>query len=163
MTKMARNNCGLWEKNGNHFYNARWIKTLVLCVTSHRDMKQHYPPILLPAFLQQNRILRLRVLDRKDRFLGDSFSESGAKVNCVMFRACLLHACVFLCINVCVCIYVCPCVKLHFTCVSMPIMMPLHVRVWVCEMLQDTYQCVCVCVFLLCVHVYCAVWQCVGS
>lgn len=55
--------------------------------------------------LQQNEILRLRVLDRRDRFLGDSLSESGAKVNCVMFRACACvhHMCVLACGGVCVC------------------------------------------------------------
>lgn len=99
-------------------------------------------------------------MDRRDRFLGDSFSESGAKVNCVMFRACVPYACVFQCIPVCVC--VCAWVKPHFTCV--------HAR-------NDAfagmgvlgYGCVKCCrmcrvrVFLPCVIVYCIIWLCVGS
>lgn len=34
---------------------------------------------LLPSSLQQNEIVRIRLLDRRDRFSGDSFSETGAK------------------------------------------------------------------------------------
>lgn len=34
---------------------------------------------LFPCSLQQNEIVRIRLLDRRDRFSGDSFSESGAK------------------------------------------------------------------------------------
>lgn len=72
------------------------------CVTSHRDIKQHYPQSCDACALQRNGILKLRVLDRRDRFLGDSLSESGAKVNCVMFRACAPYACVFVYLRVCV-------------------------------------------------------------
>lgn len=52
--------------------------------------------------LQQ--ILSVRFLDRWDRFQGDSFSESGAKVNCVMVRACLPYACFC---AFCVCPFMC--------------------------------------------------------
>lgn len=34
---------------------------------------------LLPCSFQQNEIVRIRLLDRRDRFVGDSCSESGAK------------------------------------------------------------------------------------
>lgn len=102
----------------NNLWWLNWHNALVLfldccitrpsfCVTSHRDIKQHYPQPCVACALQRNGILKLRVLDRRDRFLGDSLSESGAKVNCVMFRACAPYACVFVCVYIYMCVCVC--------------------------------------------------------
>lgn len=108
--------------------------------------------------LQQIVILRRRVLERRDRFQSDSFSESEAKVNCVMFRACVPY---WVCVSVHPFVYVCA--KPHFTRVSAPVTMPfacvgvgLYGRVKCCRMCG-------VCVFILCVLVCCIIWPYVGS
>lgn len=117
---------------------------------SSRNVKQHYPLILLPA-PHSGIGMRVRVLDRRDRFWGDSFSETEAKVNCVMFRACVPYVL---------------CVKPYLICVSMPNTVPCvgvrgRMGVW------DAAECVeCVCFYQDAqerVLVYCVIWLCVGS
>lgn len=51
------------------------------CVTRHEPWRrvQTIFAYLLPCSFQQDEIVRIRLLDRRDSFAGESFSESGAK------------------------------------------------------------------------------------
>lgn len=85
-------------------------------------------------------------MGRRDRFLGDSFSESGAKVNYVVFRARVPHACAFLCI----------------ACVSVLAATPLLVGAWGYGRAKRCRMCGAL-AFLRCVLVHCIIWLRVGS
>lgn len=141
-------------KNNNNLI-VKWHNRFVdVFFTSHR----HGTTLsgdFVACSLQQNRILRLRVLDRRDRFLDDSFSESGAKVNCVMLSARVPYACLFP-VHPCVCTYVCE-AQLHMCICAHN---DAFARVWVCR----RYGCVKCCgMCRVCVFVFCIVWPCVGS
>lgn len=78
-------------------------------------------------------------MGRRDRFLGDSFSESGAKVNYVVFRARVPHACV-----------------------SVLAATPLLVGAWGYGRAKRCRMCGAL-AFLRCVLVHCIIWLRVGS
>lgn len=93
--RLAKRTNEIWEFKSERIQLRREV--IFLYPSASQDESPKHVATLIRWFgfscsLQQSGILRIRHLDRRDRFVGDSFSESGAKVNCVMFRACVPYA-----------------------------------------------------------------------